>query len=449
MAVSVKVDHLVTRWAADHGSRLWMVVQPLSLVCIDLSCMALTAASAGQDIPRIACAAILVVAANGIGRVYLPRLLPSCLDRGFWLAGSGLVSTLVAFWGTASPLIVALCALVFTFLALCGRSVLYFATRKARRRGRTSPALVIGAGTHGHRLAASLLAYPEYGLLPLGFLDESADGSSGLPVLGRLSDVADVVQLHEVRAVVITGQAEQSLARTARALGCDVYLAPDLGELIVDFITLQEHVHGFPLLRMRPETERSVSWPLKRALDIAVAFAGLIVAAPILAICALIIRTEIGPGLLFRQRRVGYRGKPIELIKLRTMKPTDAHESATLWSIAHDSRVGPVGRLLRRASVDEIPQLWNVLRGDMSIVGPRPERPHFVEEFSRTIPGYGQRHRMPVGITGWAQIHGLRGDTSIEDRARFDNHYITGWTLRSDIKIMMRTLWSLLRLGGS
>ncbi|MGW0809483.1 sugar transferase [Nonomuraea sp. NPDC002799] len=411
--------------------------------------MTFTAANADHDLPEIALSGVLVIAVNSIGRVYAPRVLPSGLDCGFWLAGSGLVAALAAF-GTTTPLAtVVLCAALFTLLALCARGVLHTAIRRARRRGRSAPALVIGAGTHGHRLASSLLTCPEYGLFPLGFLDETAGESSCLPVLGRLSDLTDIVQAYGVRAVVIAGPGQQSLARTARALGCEVYLAPDSGDLIVDFVTSREHVRSFPLLRMRPEAQRSLAWPLKRALDITVALSGLIVAAPILAICAVIVRREVGPGPFFKQQRLGYREEPIEVLKLRTMKGADTHESATLWSIAHDSRVGPVGRLLRRTSVDELPQLWNVLKGDMSIVGPRPERPHFVEEFSRTIPGYGSRHRMPVGITGWAQIHGLRGDTSIEERARFDNHYIDGWTLLSDVKIMMRTVKSLIRLGGS
>ncbi|MFC7718567.1 sugar transferase [Nonomuraea recticatena] len=200
---------------------------------------------------------------------------------------------------------------------------------------------------------------------------------------------------------------------------------------------------------MRPDPQTRLTWPLKRALDIAVALVGLVISAPILAVCALMVRWEIGPGVLFRQRRVGCGGRPIELIKLRTLKPVDAHESATRWSIAHDRRLGPVGKALRRSSLDELPQLWNVLKGDMSIVGPRPERPYFVDQFSATTPGYRLRHRVPVGITGWAQIHGLRGDTSIEDRARFDNHYIDDWSLRTDFKIMIRTAWSLLRPGGS
>ncbi|TDD10265.1 sugar transferase [Nonomuraea deserti] len=411
--------------------------------------MAFTAAQVGRGIPPVVVAGVLVVVLNGLGRVYAPRVLPSSLDRGGWIAGSGFVAACVAFKESASFVTIALCALLYTFLAVCGRSMLAFAVRRAHQYARSAPTLVIGAGPHGHRLAESLLAHPEYGLLPLGFLDEAAGDDPGLPVLGRPSEVAHIIQAYEVRAVILAGQGQQPIARTARALGCDVYLALDLSELIVDFVTLREHVRGFPLLRMRPAAQHSALWPLKRALDITIALTGLILTAPALALCALIIRAEVGQSPLFRQRRVGYQGEPIEVIKLRTMKPADAHESATLWSIAHDSRVGRVGRLLRRTSVDELPQLWNVLKGDMSIVGPRPERPHFVDEFSRTVPGYGLRHRMPVGITGWAQIHGLRGDTSIEDRARFDNHYIDGWSIGADIKIMMRTLWSLLRLGGS
>ncbi|MEU6711340.1 sugar transferase [Nonomuraea sp. NPDC046802] len=410
--------------------------------------MMFTAASAGQEIPRIGLAGVLVVAVNGLGRVYTPRVLPSSLDRGFWLAGSGFVAALAAFWEAASLAVVALSAVLFTFLAVCCRSIIYYALRRARRRGRAAPALVISACAHGRELATNLLSYPEYGLLPLGFLDEADDEQLFLPVLGRVEDVAHVVQSHGVRAVVITGQGQQSVARTARALGCEVFLAPNLGEVIVDFVTLREHVRSFPLLRMRPEAQSRISWPLKRALDISVALTGLVLTAPILAICAMLIRHEVGSGALFRQRRVGYLGESIEVIKIRTLKPADAHESATLWSIAHDSRVGPVGKLLRKTSLDELPQFWNVLRGGMSIVGPRPERPHFVKKFSRTIPGYALRHRMPIGITGWAQIHGLRGDTSIEDRARFDNHYIDDWTLRTDLKIMLRTLGALLRLGG-
>ncbi|MEU4549668.1 sugar transferase [Nonomuraea dietziae] len=416
---------------------------------IDLACMTFSALMAAQTPWRVLLACVLVVAVNAAGRVYEPRILPTSLDRGFWLAGAGLVATLAAFWESASLTVAVIAAALFTFLAFCGRCVFHAAVRGARRRGGAKPAVVVGANPHGHRLASALLGFPEYGLLPIGFLDEQTDRDTGPPVLGTPDDLVDIFLAHEVRAVVIAGQEGQELARAARELGCEVYLAPEPGDLVLDFAPLCEHVRSFPLLRMRPAPQTRLTWPLKRALDIAAALVGLVLSAPILAVCAAVVRWEIGPGVLFRQRRVGCGGRPIELIKLRTLKPVDAHESATRWSIAHDRRLGPVGKALRRSSLDELPQLWNVLKGDMSIVGPRPERPYFVDQFSATTPGYRLRHRVPVGITGWAQIHGLRGDTSIEDRARFDNHYIDDWSLRTDFKIMLRTAWSLLRPGGS
>lgn len=184
-------------------------------------------------------------------------------------------------------------------------------------------------------------------------------------------------------------------------------------------------------------------------LDALLAFLALLPAAPILALSALAVRLSDGPGVLFRQERVGLDGRPFVLLKFRTLRPSDERESATRWNVSHDRRMSAVGHFLRRTSLDELPQLWNVLRGDMSLVGPRPERPYFVRQFSQTYPGYQERHRMPVGITGLAQIHGLRGDTSIEDRARFDNHYIESWSLWQDIRILLRTATALFRFGGA
>ncbi|MBC3991098.1 sugar transferase, partial [Streptomyces sp. AC563] len=184
------------------------------------------------------------------------------------------------------------------------------------------------------------------------------------------------------------------------------------------------------------------------ALDVCAAALGLVAVAPLLAACALAVRCSDGPGVLFRQERVGRDGRPFVVLKFRTLR-SDAFESATRWSVADDQRMSAVGRWLRRTSLDELPQLWNVLRGDMSLVGPRPERPYFVREFSQRYPAYRARHRMPVGITGLAQVHGLRGDTSIEDRVRFDNHYIETWSLWQDVRILLRTAGSLFRCGGS
>jgi lipopolysaccharide/colanic/teichoic acid biosynthesis glycosyltransferase len=183
-------------------------------------------------------------------------------------------------------------------------------------------------------------------------------------------------------------------------------------------------------------------------LDIFVALLGLALLAPVLLLVALAVRLEGGSGVLFRQERVGLGGKTFTLLKFRSLCPQDEIESQTRWSVINDPRVGPVGRFIRGTSLDELPQLWNVLKGDMSLVGPRPERPEFVSEFTARYAHYTARHRMPVGLTGWAQVNGLRGDTSIDDRARFDNAYIEGWSLWMDVKVSLRTLSQVVRRAG-
>ena len=208
-----------------------------------------------------------------------------------------------------------------------------------------------------------------------------------------------------------------------------------------------ERVGGMALVRLHGATGpmSGTQGRLKRALDVVVASVLLLLAAPVLAVLAVAVRAETGPGVLFRQQRLGRHGQPFDLLKFRSLRPATGEEAATTWSIADDARIGPVGRRIRRWSLDELPQLWNVLRGDMSLVGPRPERPHFVERFSGEHEEYAWRHRVPVGLTGWAQVNGLRGDTSIRDRARYDNEYIQDWSLWLDVTILLRTARQLLK----
>jgi lipopolysaccharide/colanic/teichoic acid biosynthesis glycosyltransferase len=186
---------------------------------------------------------------------------------------------------------------------------------------------------------------------------------------------------------------------------------------------------------------------VKRAIDIAAAGLALLVVSPVLILSALAVLIESGRPLIFKQERIGLDGHPFVIYKLRSMKPSNHQEAQSQWTIAADPRVGPVGRFLRRTSFDELPQLWNIVIGDMSLVGPRPERPGFVVEFTEKHEGYGVRHRVPVGLTGLAQVNGLRGDTSIADRARFDNYYIANWSLWLDAKIMLVTVREMLRRG--
>ena len=187
---------------------------------------------------------------------------------------------------------------------------------------------------------------------------------------------------------------------------------------------------------------------VKRVFDIAMALTLLLLSLPIVLLAALMVKfTSRGPAF-YSQTRVGRGGRPFTIWKLRSMV-VDSEKHGAQWCKKGDPRVTTVGRFLRRSHIDELPQLWNILRGDMSLVGPRPERPHFVDEFSRRYPRYVARHRVPSGLTGLAQSRGLRGDTSISERARFDNIYIESWSLWGDTKIALHTVWQLLRRTGS
>jgi lipopolysaccharide/colanic/teichoic acid biosynthesis glycosyltransferase len=180
-------------------------------------------------------------------------------------------------------------------------------------------------------------------------------------------------------------------------------------------------------------------------LDVVLGGTALVVLAPLLLATALAVRLSVGRPVVFRQERVGCGGRPFTLLKFRSLQPVDEMESNTRWNIGKDKRLGRVGRIIRATSLDELPQLVNIVRGDMSIVGPRPERPLFVQSFTKEIRGYDDRHRVPGGLTGWAAVNGLRGDTSIEERAGFDNFYIENWSLWMDVKVVLRTVPALFR----
>lgn len=276
-----------------------------------------------------------------------------------------------------------------------------------------------------------------------------------LPVLASLQEVGRAVVQNSVRHAVFTAPPEATpdgaaLFTLLTGHGCRVWLVTGPGSVAgLPAEGRPDHLWGFAVQPLRDGTNRPLGQGVKRAVDAVLATAGLLLAAPVMAACALAVRLSDGPGVIFRQERVGRHGSPFVLLKFRTLRPADVQESATRWNVASDGRMSRVGRMLRRTSLDELPQLWNVLRGDMSMVGPRPERPFFVAQFSRAHPGYQARHRMPVGITGLAQVNGLRGDTSIEERARFDNRYIETWSLWQDACVLARTAGSLFRLGGS
>jgi exopolysaccharide biosynthesis polyprenyl glycosylphosphotransferase len=324
-----------------------------------------------------------------------------------------------------------------------GRAISYFLIRSLRSRGiGLEPTLIVGAGPTGVLMANALLLEPEHGLIPIGFVDTADRIDLPLPVIGPPDEISSLVARYGARRLIVafSSVSDQEVVRFLRAcdrLPVDIHVVPRFFELGVGVEETTDDVDGIPLSRLHRATHRSLTWPIKRAFDVTVAMIGIVVTSPLMAIAAIAVRLSSSGPILFRQKRLGEGMKPIEIMKFRTMRMNT--DSDTTWSVARDERLTPIGRVLRQTHLDELPQLINVLRGDMSLVGPRPERPYFAELFSAEIPGYAERHRVPVGITGWAQVHGLNGDTSIEKRVRFDNRYIESWSLWRDLVIIART----------
>ena len=379
-----------------------------------------------DDLPRLAVAVIAgCVCASALLWVAVPR------DTD--------VSAFIAALGAA-------------LLAVMVSRTLGYALLRARRAklpGR--PTLIVGTGVVAAHLARTLCTDPGYALRPIGQVIAGARRDDNpLPMLGTPAQLPKLLAQHRISHVLIafSEQREADLIEILRAcedFEADVLCVPRLFEVHPD-ARASEDIAGVPLVRLScGGGGHRVQQLAKRAFDILVAALALLLAAPVLAVCALAVRIEGGPGVLFRQERVGQDGRTFTLLKFRSMRPANDQEAATRWNIAEDVRLGPFGKLLRRTSLDELPQLLNVLMGQMSLVGPRPERPHFVAEFAARHARYGHRHRAPVGMTGWAQVNGLRGDTSIADRVMLDNWYIENWSLWLDVKIMLRTAGAVLR----
>jgi exopolysaccharide biosynthesis polyprenyl glycosylphosphotransferase len=323
------------------------------------------------------------------------------------------------------------------------------ALRAARRRGwLAEPALLIGADQTGQEIAAALRAHPELGLRPQGYLDAAPLAGLDLPVLGPPSELAGMVAQRGIRRVIVSlpgGRDEElvTVLRQTRNLSVDVCVVPRLYEAgaAVPRGCLDE-VWGIPLVPLRPGP-KAAARALKRAFDLTAAAVLLMLAAPLLAVLGLLIKLQGTGPVLFRQARVVAAGKLARIVKLRTM--AERSNSDTCW-VVPTFELTPLSRWLRTSHLDELPQLINVLRGDMSLVGPRPERPYFTERFGHEIPGYDDRHRMRAGLTGWAQVHGLHGDTSVHERVRFDNTYIDNWSIWLDAAILATTVTSAIGL---
>ena len=281
-------------------------------------------------------------------------------------------------------------------------------------------------------------------------LVESTDSApTALPCLGRVEDIQHIVLEHDIDLVVLTLPFDQlSLIKSITArfanLNTDVQFVPDLLALHTSRMRLTE-IAGIPFISVREGALSGADRIVKRSFDLICCAAGLLVLLPFCGLLALLIKaTSAGP-VFFRQDRVGRDGREFEMLKFRSMRFDAEVVTGPVWTVENDPRVTTVGRFLRRFSLDELPQLWNVLRGDMSLVGPRPERKVFVEQFSQQMPRYFERHRVRSGLTGWAQVHGLRGNTSVEERTLYDLHYVENWSVALDVRIILMTIHHVLR----
>jgi len=339
---------------------------------------------------------------------------------------------------------------IFSIAAVSfARYVFREALRVARRRGyNLRYALVVGGGELAAGVIQRVRSRPDTGIQILGLVGEDKRAAAGAQPLGGFADLRAVLDAHQVDHVILALAHEEygRLGGLLEAIGDEpvtIHVVPDLGR----FTSLRggvEEFEGLPFVHLRESPLYGWNQVAKRVFDVAFSLALLVLLSPVLATLAAAVKlTSRGP-VLYGQERMGLDGQRFRMMKLRTMRMDAERETGPVWAAAGDDRRTPIGSFLRRFSLDELPQFVNVLRGEMSVVGPRPERPVFVERFRQTVPGYMLRHKVKSGVTGWAQVHGLRGNTSLEKRIEYDIEYIERWSFWLDLKIIGMTLFRVL-----
>jgi Undecaprenyl-phosphate glucose phosphotransferase len=308
--------------------------------------------------------------------------------------------------------------------------------------------LIAGAGELGRLVADKILEHRELGYRIIGFVDDRAGGDHlgyrGLPLLGTFAETAELLQREKVDQLYVALPLDEhvkmlGMVEAASRECVDIKVVPDL----LQFIALRarlEDLDGVPIININDGPLQGINSVLKRAVDVGISTAALLMLTLPFSVVAFLVRiTSPGP-VFYRQERMGMDGKSFIVYKFRSMYHDAERDTGPVWAREDDPRRTPLGKLLRRFSIDELPQLWNVFRGDMSLVGPRPERPFFVEQFKHRFPQYMLRHKVKSGMTGWAQVNGWRGNTSIEKRIEYDLYYIENWSVGLDLKIMWLTV---------
>ena len=368
---------------------------------------------------------------------------------GSALVGLGLVSV---GWLVLELELSRLFVVVFWLLNAVGLYLLRAAFRELLRFARrinlhTRRVVVVGTGRLGRFIHQKLWLHPELGTRFLGFIteDEAELGSvvAGAPVLGHVDQLDELTREHSPDQVflcqspTLRGRIED-IVRELEEQFLEISLVPEVDPGIVPRGRIEEF-EGLPVIALAGSPIQGWGSFAKRGVDVVVSAAVLLFASPLLALIAILIKlTSRGP-VLYSQERLGFEGRTFMLMKFRTMVQDAEQAGVPVWSRRDDPRCTRIGQFLRWTSLDELPQLWQVLRGEMSLVGPRPERPVFIDRFRETVPGYMQRHRVKAGVTGWAQVNGWRGDTSLTERVRHDLYYIENWSILLDLKILVKT----------
>ena len=341
--------------------------------------------------------------------------------------------------------------IINTTADLAARFALWELVKSMRRRGRFARTiLLVGYSRAAEEYIDRVLVNPQWGYTLKGILDDRVKAGTeykGIRVIGNISSLLSILQESRPDEIAITmGLSEydrlESIVALCEKSGVHTKFIPDYNN-IIPTKPYTEDILGLPVINIRyVPLSNAFSASVKRVMDVVGSLCCIVIFSPVMLIFAIIVKaTSQGP-LIFSQERVGLRNKRFMMYKFRSMVVQDENAEKARWTRRDDPRVTGVGKFMRKTSIDELPQLFNVLKGDMSLVGPRPERPYFVEKFQEEIPRYMVKHQVRPGMTGWAQIHGLRGDTSIRRRIEYDLYYIENWTIGLDLKILFLTIFS-------
>lgn len=334
------------------------------------------------------------------------------------------------------------------FLETFTRNVIRYILRLIRKKGfNLKYVLLVGYSKSAEAYINRIRLNPQWGYVVRGILDNQMEAGTmykGVKVLGRIENLEIILPENKLDEIAITLSLDQykeleSVVSLCEKSGVHTKFIPDYNRFIPNRAYMED-LQGLPVINIRHvPLSNTMNMIAKRIEDIIVALLMLIVFSPVMLIAAVAVKLSSPGPIIFSQERVGLHNKPFKMYKFRSMVVQTPDDEAEMWTTKGDSRVTAVGRLLRQTSMDELPQLFNIIKGDMSIVGPRPERPQFVEKFQEEIPRYNIKHQVRPGLTGWAQVNGLRGDTSIEERIEYDIYYIENWTMGFDFKIIFMT----------